>query len=225
MYSKLNGRAMGEGGVLARSRHLKRVAAGASLAAASAAVVAAAAPAVAGADSVVLGPGSSGPTVGQVQRALHVKPTNHYDHKTRVAVVSYQMTHKLKIDGVVGPQTERALLGRALYTQPTSTSSSQGASTQSSSSGSGASSRSSGSSSSSSGGYSIPSGVVQCESGGNYGAVNPSSGAGGAYQITPSTWHAYGGSGSPQSAPKAEQDAIASKIYHSQGSSAWSCAG
>ena len=48
-----------------------------------------------------------------------------------------------------------------------------------------------------------------CESGGNYGAVNPSSGAGGAYQILPSTWELYGGQGEPQDAPKAEQDSIA----------------
>ncbi len=34
-----------------------------------------------------------------------------------------------------------------------------------------------------------------CESGGDYGAVNPSSGAGGAYQILPSTWALYGGKG------------------------------
>src|SRR5262249_7904139 len=38
------------------------------------------------------------------------------------------------------------------------------------------------------GNYVIPAAIVQCESGGNYGAVNPSSGAGGAYQILPSTW-------------------------------------
>ena len=48
-----------------------------------------------------------------------------------------------------------------------------------------------------------------CESGGNYSAVNPSSGAGGAYQILPSTWELYGGQGEPQNAPKAEQDRIA----------------
>ncbi|MBV9748259.1 MAG: transglycosylase family protein, partial [Acetobacteraceae bacterium] len=40
------------------------------------------------------------------------------------------------------------------------------------------------------GGYSIPGYIVQCESGGNWHAVNPSSGAGGAYQIMPSTWQA-----------------------------------
>jgi hypothetical protein len=64
---------------------------------------------------------------------------------------------------------------------------------------------------------------VQCESGGDYSAVNPSSGAGGAYQILPSTWHAYGGAGLPQDAPKAEQDRIAAEIYARQGSSAWVC--
>jgi len=64
---------------------------------------------------------------------------------------------------------------------------------------------------------------VQCESGGNYSAVNPQSGAGGAYQIIPSTWQAYGGHGLPQNAPKAEQDRIAAQIYSRQGRSAWSC--
>ena len=41
-----------------------------------------------------------------------------------------------------------------------------------------------------------------CESGGNYGAVNPSSGAGGAYQILPSTWELYGGQGEPAGRPE-----------------------
>jgi len=72
-------------------------------------------------------------------------------------------------------------------------------------------------------GYSIPASIVMCESGGNYRAVNPSSGAGGAYQILPSTWAAYGGSGLPQNAPPAEQDAIAAKIYATAGPSQWSC--
>ena len=43
--------------------------------------------------------------------------------------------------------------------------------------------------------YSIPTYIVMCESGGNYHALNASSGAGGAYQILPSTWAAYGGQG------------------------------
>lgn len=73
--------------------------------------------------------------------------------------------------------------------------------------------------------YSIPTYIVMCESGGNYSALNPSSGAGGAYQILPSTWDLYGGQGEPQNAPKAEQDRIAAEIWADSGGSAWVCAG
>jgi hypothetical protein len=73
--------------------------------------------------------------------------------------------------------------------------------------------------------YSIPTYIVMCESGGNYSALNPSSGAGGAYQILPSTWESYGGQGEPQNAPKAEQDRIAAEIWADSGGSAWVCAG
>jgi septal ring factor EnvC (AmiA/AmiB activator) len=71
--------------------------------------------------------------------------------------------------------------------------------------------------------YSIPTYIVMCESGGDYGAVNPSSGAGGAYQILPSTWELYGGQGEPQNASKAEQDRIAAEIWADSGPSAWVC--
>ena len=75
----------------------------------------------------------------------------------------------------------------------------------------------------STGPWAIPAGIVMCESGGNYGAVNPSSGAGGAYQILPSTWALYGGSGLPQNGSPAEQDRIAAQIWADSGSSAWVC--
>ena len=71
--------------------------------------------------------------------------------------------------------------------------------------------------------YTIPTYIVLCESGGDYSALNPSSGAGGAYQILPSTWELYGGQGEPQNAPKAEQDRIAAEIWADSGSSAWVC--
>lgn len=71
--------------------------------------------------------------------------------------------------------------------------------------------------------YAIPAGIVMCESGGDYGAYNPSSGAGGAYQILPSTWDAYGGTGSPQTASPAEQDRIAERVWKGQGRGAWVC--
>ncbi|HEY7151679.1 MAG TPA: transglycosylase family protein [Solirubrobacterales bacterium] len=72
--------------------------------------------------------------------------------------------------------------------------------------------------------WAIPQAIVMCESGGNFGAVNPSSGAGGAYQILPSTWQLYGGSGAPQDASPQEQSRIASQIWADSGSSAWECA-
>ncbi len=72
--------------------------------------------------------------------------------------------------------------------------------------------------------FSIPTYIVMCESGGNYGALNPSSGAGGAYQVLPSTWESYGGRGAPHEAPKAEQDRIAAEIWADSGGSAWVCA-
>jgi septal ring factor EnvC (AmiA/AmiB activator) len=75
------------------------------------------------------------------------------------------------------------------------------------------------------GDYAIPSTIVQCESGGNWNAVNASSGAGGAYQILPSTWSLYGGSGLPQNASPAEQSRIAAQIWADSGSAAWECAG
>jgi septal ring factor EnvC (AmiA/AmiB activator) len=71
--------------------------------------------------------------------------------------------------------------------------------------------------------YAIPTYIVMCESGGNYSALNPSSGAGGAYQILPSTWELYGGSGAPHEASKAEQDRIAGEIWADSGPSAWVC--
>ena len=73
--------------------------------------------------------------------------------------------------------------------------------------------------------WAIPESIVMCESGGDFSAVNPSSGAGGAYQILPSTWKLYGGEGLPQDASPAEQSRIAALIWADSGGSAWVCAG
>jgi hypothetical protein len=63
--------------------------------------------------------------------------------------------------------------------------------------------------------------IRSAESGGDYGAVNRSSGAGGAYQFMPSTWASLGGAGLPENAPAAEQDAMALKLYQRDGWSPW----
>ena len=77
-----------------------------------------------------------------------------------------------------------------------------------------------------SGGWVIPSQIVQCESGGQNLSPN-GAGASGYYQIIPSTWKMFGGSGSAAYlASKAEQDAVASRIYAGgSGVSNWACAG
>jgi septal ring factor EnvC (AmiA/AmiB activator) len=75
------------------------------------------------------------------------------------------------------------------------------------------------------GDWAIPESIVQCESGGNFQAVNPSSGAGGAYQILPSTWDLYGGQGLPQNASPEQQSQIAAQIWADSGAAAWACAG
>jgi peptidoglycan hydrolase-like protein with peptidoglycan-binding domain len=157
----------------------------------------------------LLARGTSGPAVSQVQRALHTTVNGRFGSATRHAVLDFQRLDGLLVDGVVGPQTWERLFG---ITPPkTNSSSSPTAAAPASAP------------SSSTAGYTIPSGIVSCESGGNYSAVNPSSGAGGAYQILPSTWHAYGGQGLPQDASPAEQGRIAAQIYAAQGASAWSC--
>jgi septal ring factor EnvC (AmiA/AmiB activator) len=75
------------------------------------------------------------------------------------------------------------------------------------------------------GDWAIPESIVECESSGDHSALNPGSGAGGAYQILPSTWKSYGGKGLPHRASPSEQARIAALIWADSGSSAWECAG
>lgn len=62
--------------------------------------------------------------------------------------------------------------------------------------------------------------VAQCESGGNW-STNTGNGFSGGLQFTPSTWKAYGGTGSAQNASKAQQIAVAKKVLKGQGPGAW----
>jgi len=77
-----------------------------------------------------------------------------------------------------------------------------------------------------SGGWAIPYAIVLCESGGQNLTPN-SAGASGYYQILPTTWKLFGGTGrAAYLASKAEQDAVASRIWNGgAGASNWVCAG
>jgi septal ring factor EnvC (AmiA/AmiB activator) len=75
-----------------------------------------------------------------------------------------------------------------------------------------------------SGGWVIPGAIVACESGGQNLTPN-SAGASGYYQIIPSTWREFGGTGpAAYLASKAEQDRVASRIWSGAGWQAWDCA-
>lgn len=66
--------------------------------------------------------------------------------------------------------------------------------------------------------------IKSCESGGDYTAVNASSGASGAYQFLDSTWQsmsAAAGYATAASAPESVQDAAAIELYNAQGTSPW----
>ncbi len=75
-----------------------------------------------------------------------------------------------------------------------------------------------------SGGWAIPYSVVLCESGGQDLTPN-SAGASGYYQILPSTWKLFGGTGpAAYQASKAEQDAVATRIWNAgAGAGNWDC--
>lgn len=62
--------------------------------------------------------------------------------------------------------------------------------------------------------------LAQCESGGNW-HIDTGNGYQGGLQFSPSTWKAYGGTGSAADASKAEQIRVAQKVQQSQGWSAW----
>lgn len=66
--------------------------------------------------------------------------------------------------------------------------------------------------------------IKACESGGSYTAVNPSSGASGAYQFLDSTWRtvpASAGYATAAAAPPVVQDRAAAQLFAREGSAPW----
>ena len=62
--------------------------------------------------------------------------------------------------------------------------------------------------------------LAQCESTGNW-SINSGNGYYGGLQFSPSTWRAFGGSGMPHQASKAEQIRVAENTLAAQGWGAW----
>jgi resuscitation-promoting factor RpfE len=66
--------------------------------------------------------------------------------------------------------------------------------------------------------------VAACESGGNWSTAT-GNGYYGGLQFTMGTWHANGGSGSPQHASREEQIRVAENVLRTQGIKAWPVCG
>jgi LysM repeat protein len=62
--------------------------------------------------------------------------------------------------------------------------------------------------------------LAQCESGGNW-SINTGNGYYGGIQFNAGTWRAYGGTGMPHQASKAQQIAVAERTLAAQGWNAW----
>lgn len=62
--------------------------------------------------------------------------------------------------------------------------------------------------------------LAQCESGGDW-SINTGNGYSGGLQFSPTTWRAFGGSGSAHQASRSEQIAVAEKVLAEQGWNAW----
>ncbi|MFR9801511.1 transglycosylase family protein [Pseudonocardia sp. RS010] len=62
--------------------------------------------------------------------------------------------------------------------------------------------------------------LAQCESGGNW-SINTGNGYYGGLQFNLNTWRAFGGSGMPHQASKAQQIAVAERVLAKQGWNAW----
>jgi len=63
--------------------------------------------------------------------------------------------------------------------------------------------------------------IARCESGGDYGAENPTSTASGKYQVLDSTWDGYGGYERASDAPPEVQEAWAREAMARAGTAPW----
>ena len=62
--------------------------------------------------------------------------------------------------------------------------------------------------------------IAQCESSGNW-STSTGNGFSGGLQFTPSTWKAFGGSGSAEDASRSQQIQVAERVKSAQGMNAW----
>jgi peptidoglycan hydrolase-like protein with peptidoglycan-binding domain len=140
------------------------------------------------------------PSVAQIQRALGVAADGIVGPQTRRAIKRFQRAHGLPVTGVAGPQTIAALGLTGDRTLASSTATSNDVSAELAK-------------------------IAQCESGGDPTIVSPDGHYRGKYQFTRATWRSLGGTGDPAKADEATQDAMAAKLYAQRGSAPWPVCG
>jgi hypothetical protein len=136
--------------------------------------------------------GDRGDAVRRIQSALGVGVDGVFGPQTERAVKRFQRSHGLVADGVVGPQTRSAL-----GLQPFSSRAVGGELPR------------------------ILRLIAECESGGDPTAVSAGGRYRGKYQFSMGTWRNLGGDGDPAAAPEWLQDRLALRLYRLHGTAPW----
>jgi hypothetical protein len=138
-------------------------------------------------------------TIKAVQRALGITADGIVGPQTRRAIKRFQRTHGLTVDGVIGPATLGAL-GISANSASTGLHSVRDPEAELAK-------------------------IAACESGGDPTAISRDGHYRGKYQFTRATWRWLGGSGDPAKASEATQDAMAAKLLSLRGTSPWPVCG
>jgi hypothetical protein len=150
------------------------------------------------ASEIVVKRGDRGSAVRKIQAQLGISVDGVFGPQTERAVKRFQRGHDLVPDGIVGPLTRSALGLKPFGSR----------SLRRTSGGSGR----------------VPAvlrRIAECESGGNPRAISPGGQYRGKYQFSRETWRGLGGRGDPADAPEWRQDRLALKLYRQSGTAPW----
>lgn len=158
------------------------------------------------------GSGSSSPRAGKVatdsvsamQARLGVTADGVLGPQTRRALKTWQRKNGLVADGIIGPATLGAMGISGSGRKTRSAATKRAASTTSGTAPDATLAK-----------------IAQCESGGDPTAVSSSGRYRGKYQFDRATWRANGGEGDPAAASEATQDRIAARLLAARGTSPW----
>jgi peptidoglycan hydrolase-like protein with peptidoglycan-binding domain len=139
-------------------------------------------------------PAPAKPSTKAIQRALGIKADGVMGPQTKRALKRYQRAHDLKVTG----RADTATLASLGLTAPRQNASFDALDAPT-----------------------VLAKIAQCESGGDITAVSRNGRYFGKYQFSQATWEAMGGEGNPAEADEATQDALAQKLFALRGTAPW----